>query len=44
MKGTGPKDRILQEDVQEFVKQAMTASASGAAGGVSSGGSLNLLP
>jgi len=44
VKGTGPKDRILQEDVQEFVKQAMTASASGAAGGVSSGGSLNLLP
>jgi pyruvate dehydrogenase E2 component (dihydrolipoamide acetyltransferase) len=30
--------------VQEFVKQAMTASASGAAGGVRSGGSLNLLP
>ena len=44
VKGTGPKDRILQEDVQEFVKQAMTASASGAAGGVRSGSSLNLLP
>jgi pyruvate dehydrogenase E2 component (dihydrolipoyllysine-residue acetyltransferase) len=46
VKGTGPKQRILQEDVQQFVKQALTASAPGAttAGGISGGGSLNLLP
>ena len=44
VKGTGPKDRILQEDVQQFVKQVMTANASGAAAGGVSGGSLNLLP
>jgi pyruvate dehydrogenase E2 component (dihydrolipoamide acetyltransferase) len=46
VKGTGPKERIVQEDVQQFVKQAMTGSASGAVagGGISGGGSLNLLP
>src|SRR5437660_965737 len=36
VKGTGPKDRILQEDVQKYVKQAMSgaaAPAAGAAGG-----------
>ena len=44
--GTGPKGRILQEDVQNFVKQVMSGAAPGAAagGGVSGGGALNLLP
>ena len=44
--GTGPKGRVLQEDVQNFVKQAMSATAEsrGAGGGISGGGSLNLLP
>lgn len=44
--GTGPKQRILQEDVQNFVKQAL-AGATGASAGASSGGSLGgmeLLP
>jgi pyruvate dehydrogenase E2 component (dihydrolipoamide acetyltransferase) len=46
VKGTGPHDRILQEDVQSFVKQAMSsgASAGGSGGSVTGGGSLNLLP
>jgi pyruvate dehydrogenase E2 component (dihydrolipoamide acetyltransferase) len=44
-KGSGPKGRILKEDVQGFVKQAMTgalvpATAPAAAGG----GALDLLP
>jgi pyruvate dehydrogenase E2 component (dihydrolipoamide acetyltransferase) len=42
--GTGPKGRILQEDVQSFVKQAMTDGAGARAGGISGGGELNLLP
>ncbi len=46
--GTGPKSRILQEDVQSFVKQAMTGAGPAAGGGVggqiSGGGELNLLP
>jgi len=45
--GSGPKGRILQEDVQNFVKQAMTgagAQAGAAGGGSSGGGALNLLP
>jgi pyruvate dehydrogenase E2 component (dihydrolipoamide acetyltransferase) len=41
--GSGPKGRILHEDVQQFVKRALAASASGAASGVA-GGALNLLP
>jgi pyruvate dehydrogenase E2 component (dihydrolipoamide acetyltransferase) len=40
--GTGPKGRILQEDVQKFVKQVLTAGAAG--GAVTGGGALNLLP
>ena len=35
--GTGPHGRVLQEDVQKFVKQALTGQASG-------GGGLDLLP
>ena len=44
--GSGPKGRILHEDVQQFVKHALAAPASGAAaaGGVTGGGALNLLP
>ena len=48
--GSGPKSRIVQEDVQSFVKQMMTgaAPAAGAVGrnvsGISGGGALNLLP
>ena len=45
VKGTGPNARIQQEDVQNFVKAAMSGGASAAAGaGISGGGSLNLLP
>ncbi|HEX4886228.1 MAG TPA: dihydrolipoyllysine-residue acetyltransferase, partial [Casimicrobiaceae bacterium] len=43
--GTGPKGRITQEDVQGFVKRALAAPApAAAAGGVSGGGTLDLLP
>jgi pyruvate dehydrogenase E2 component (dihydrolipoamide acetyltransferase) len=47
VKGSGPKARILQEDVQSFVKQVMsgaTPAAAAAGGGISGDGSLNLLP
>jgi len=39
--GSGPKGRILQEDVQAYVKQAMAAPGAGAAAGAFG---LNLLP
>ena len=44
--GTGPKGRILQEDVQNFVKQAMSGAGPAAARGGAGigGGALNLLP
>ncbi len=45
--GAGPKGRILQEDVQNFVKSVMSGAgpaAGAAAGGISGGGALNLLP
>ncbi len=43
--GTGPKGRILQDDVQAFVKKAMSGQAAPAAGGaITGGGALNLLP
>ena len=43
--GTGPKNRIQQEDVQNFVKQALSGTGPAAAGGgVTGGGALNLLP
>jgi pyruvate dehydrogenase E2 component (dihydrolipoamide acetyltransferase) len=46
VKGTGPNARIQQEDVQNFVKAAMTggAAAGASGGGMTGGGSLNLLP
>ncbi len=46
--GSGSKGRIVQEDVQNFVKQVMSgagpAAGAAAGGGISGGGSLNLLP
>jgi pyruvate dehydrogenase E2 component (dihydrolipoamide acetyltransferase) len=47
VKGTGPKDRVLQEDVQKFVKQVMSASsgsASAPAASSAGGAALGLLP
>ena len=45
-KGSGPKGRILKEDVQAFVKGVMTGAtpAPAPAGGVTGGGILDLLP
>jgi pyruvate dehydrogenase E2 component (dihydrolipoamide acetyltransferase) len=40
--GSGPKGRILQEDVQGFVKQALSTGATPAGAGAGAG--LNLLP
>jgi pyruvate dehydrogenase E2 component (dihydrolipoamide acetyltransferase) len=46
--GTGPKNRITQEDVQRYVKGVMTGQAAApgkaAAGTPAGGGELNLLP
>jgi pyruvate dehydrogenase E2 component (dihydrolipoamide acetyltransferase) len=47
VKGSGPNGRILQEDVQRYVKQALAApppAAAAAAGAIAGGGTLNLLP
>ena len=47
VKGTGPKGRILHQDVQAFVKGALAApaaSAAAASGAIAGGGTLNLLP
>ena len=46
VKGSGPNARILQEDVQSFVKGALAGggAASAAGGGVTGGGTLDLLP
>ena len=47
VRGSGPKGRILQDDVQQFVKQAMSTGAAAmpaATGRISGGGSLDLLP
>src|SRR5215831_2000904 len=41
VKGTGPKDRILQTDVQAFVKQAMSGASPAAP---AAGAALGLLP
>lgn len=41
--GTGPKNRIVQEDVQNFVKQALAGGVPSAATGASVGGGLDLL-
>lgn len=43
--GTGPKGRIVQEDVQSFVKNALAGgSTASASSGASLGGGLDLLP
>jgi pyruvate dehydrogenase E2 component (dihydrolipoamide acetyltransferase) len=47
VKGTGPKDRVLQEDVQKYVKQVMSGSSATASVPVASsagGAALGLLP
>jgi pyruvate dehydrogenase E2 component (dihydrolipoamide acetyltransferase) len=44
VKGTGPKDRILHEDVQNFVKQALSGAAATPAAGAQTGAVLGLLP
>jgi pyruvate dehydrogenase E2 component (dihydrolipoamide acetyltransferase) len=46
VKGSGPKNRILHDDVRDFVKQVMSGAggAQAAAGAVTGGGQLNLLP
>ena len=44
--GSGPKSRIVQEDIQNFVKQALASGAgtSAAGTGASLGGGIDLLP
>jgi pyruvate dehydrogenase E2 component (dihydrolipoamide acetyltransferase) len=42
VKGTGPKERILHEDVQRYVKQALSGAAPAA--GATTGAALGLLP
>jgi len=44
VKGTGPKERILQEDVQNFVKQALAGAAPVSAAAPAGGAALGLLP
>src|SRR5438552_16908414 len=45
VKGSGPKNRVLREDVQKYVKDAMTAAAYSSAATSSAGGAaLGLLP
>jgi pyruvate dehydrogenase E2 component (dihydrolipoamide acetyltransferase) len=44
LKGTGPKERILQEDVQSYVKQALSTAPAAAAAGAATGVALGLLP
>jgi pyruvate dehydrogenase E2 component (dihydrolipoamide acetyltransferase) len=42
--GTGPKGRILIEDVRAFVKKVMTGAAAAPAAAGTGGGELNLIP
>ncbi|HEX8988707.1 MAG TPA: 2-oxo acid dehydrogenase subunit E2, partial [Rhodocyclaceae bacterium] len=44
VKGTGPKNRITQADVQAYVKGALSGAAAAPAAGAPLGGALNLLP
>ncbi|OZI29754.1 dihydrolipoyllysine-residue acetyltransferase [Bordetella genomosp. 10] len=45
VKGTGPKDRITQDDVRNFVKQALAGGAPAASGAPAvAGGGLSVLP
>jgi pyruvate dehydrogenase E2 component (dihydrolipoamide acetyltransferase) len=45
VKGTGPKERILREDVQNYIKQALSGGAAApAAAGAAPGAALGLIP
>lgn len=44
VKGSGPKSRITQEDVQGFVKAALSGKSGASSAGTGLGGSLDLLP
>ncbi|KRC77768.1 dihydrolipoamide acetyltransferase [Achromobacter sp. Root83] len=44
VKGSGPKERITADDVRGFVKQALSAAPTAAAGGSADGAALGLLP
>jgi pyruvate dehydrogenase E2 component (dihydrolipoamide acetyltransferase) len=44
LKGSGPKSRITQEDVQVFVKAALAGKGTATGSGASLGGGLDLLP
>jgi pyruvate dehydrogenase E2 component (dihydrolipoamide acetyltransferase) len=44
VKGSGPKGRITQQDVQGFVKSALAAGPTAAPAGAGGGAGLNLLP
>ncbi len=44
VEGTGPKGRILQEDVQKFVKQAMSGASAAPSTAAAGGAALGLLP
>jgi pyruvate dehydrogenase E2 component (dihydrolipoamide acetyltransferase) len=45
VRGTGPKGRILEEDVRGFVKGVLSgAAAAGTGGAITGGGALDLLP
>ncbi len=44
VRGTGPKGRVLEEDVKGYVKEVMSGAAAPAGGAITGGGALNLLP
>ncbi len=44
VRGTGPNDRILQEDVQGYVKQALSGASAAQTAPASGGAGLSLLP
>ena len=44
VKGSGPKDRILQEDVQNYVKQLVSGAGAAPASAAQGGAALGLLP
>lgn len=44
VKGSGPKGRILRDDVREFIKHSMESSGSNYGGGVSGGTGIPALP
>jgi pyruvate dehydrogenase E2 component (dihydrolipoyllysine-residue acetyltransferase) len=44
VKGSGPKDRILKEDVENYVKQVVSGAAAAPSAAAPSGAALGLLP